>query len=147
MTEPQTSVIVIEDDGAMRASLVESIESEADLQVVAECATFAEGAAAIRGVAADVIITDLKLPDGHGSELIRLARQARPGAEIMVISVLGDEQSVVTAISAGATGFLLKDSPQMDLVITLCPTAAEEVRPKWPGKPVVKVKILHPQSI
>ncbi len=61
-------------------------------------------------------MTDLRLPDGHGSDLIRMARRDRPDAEIMVISVLGDEQSVVGAITAGATGFLLKDSRQMDLV-------------------------------
>lgn len=64
---------------------------------------------------ADVLITDLKLPDGHGFSLIKLARKTCPTMEIMVISVLGDEQRVVTAIASGASGFLLKDSRPLDI--------------------------------
>lgn len=116
MIKASTSVIVIEDDDAMRRSLIENIAIEKDLHIVAQCETFAEGSLAITAHPADVIITDLRLPDGHGADLIRLARAKQPTAEIMVISVLGDEESVVTAIAAGATGFLLKDSRQLDLV-------------------------------
>lgn len=63
-----------------------------------------------------VLITDLQLPDGHGFDLIRLARKQLPDMEIMVISMLGDEKSVVTAISAGASGFLLKDTQALNIV-------------------------------
>lgn len=116
MEQATTRVIVIEDDDVMRKSLIANIDVEADLEVVADCATYEDGRAAIRDIPAEIIVTDLRLPDGHGTDLIRLARQDQPGAEIMVISVLGDEQSVVAAISAGASGFLLKDSRQLDLV-------------------------------
>ena len=84
--------------------------------MVADCSTFAAGAEAIGGTPARVLITDLQLPDGHGFDLIRLARKQQPDMEVMVISVLGDEQSVVTAISAGASGFLLKDARALDIV-------------------------------
>lgn len=100
----------------MRHSLVANIAVEDDLKVLAQCATFEEGRDPIRALPADIIITDLRLPDGHGTDLIRQAREDQPQAEIMVISVLGDEESVVGAIGAGATGFLLKASRRLDLV-------------------------------
>ncbi|MEM7168591.1 MAG: response regulator transcription factor [Pseudomonadota bacterium] len=116
MTNDPVSIILVEDDDAMRRSLVRSLEVEQDFQVIADCPTFAAGAKAVTSSPAQVLITDLKLPDGHGFELIRMARHERPDMEIMVISVLGDEQSVVTAISAGASGFLLKDARALDIV-------------------------------
>ena len=57
----------------------------------------------------DVLLTDLGLPDSHGIDLIRTARIKNEQIEIMVISVFGDEKNVVSAIEAGATGYLLKD--------------------------------------
>ncbi len=116
MTDDPVTLILVEDDDAMRHSLVRTLGQESDFEVVADCATFTSGAAAIETMAARVLITDLKLPDGHGFDLIRLARQQQPEMEIMVISVLGDEKSVVTAISAGASGFLLKDARALDIV-------------------------------
>ncbi|MCR9135705.1 MAG: response regulator transcription factor [Alphaproteobacteria bacterium] len=109
-------LIIVEDDPAMRQFLVSSFAGETDIAVLSACSTFAEGAKAIATLKADALITDLKLPDGHGFDLIRMARKELPDMEIMVISVLGDEQSVVTAIAAGASGFLLKDSRSLDIV-------------------------------
>lgn len=116
MTEQTVNIILVEDDPAMRRSLIGSLGSQDDIEILAECSTFAEGATALAGIKADVLITDLKLPDGHGFDLIRLARKQSPDMEIMVISVLGDEESVVTAIAAGASGFLLKDTRALDIV-------------------------------
>ncbi len=116
MTDDPVTIILVEDDDAMRLSLVRSLGLESDFEVVADCSTFAAGAEAIASSPARVLITDLRLPDGHGFDLIRLAREERPDMEVMVISVLGDEQSVVTAISAGASGFLLKDARALDIV-------------------------------
>jgi DNA-binding NarL/FixJ family response regulator len=56
-----------------------------------------------------VLLTDLGLPDGDGMELIRLARAESAETLPLVITVFGDEQHVVTAIEAGAMGYLLKD--------------------------------------
>ena len=66
-----------------------------------------------------VLLTDLQLPDGHGVELIRETRQTCPDTEIMVISILGDEQSVISAIMVGATGYLLKDAFPTDIAATV----------------------------
>ncbi len=116
MTDREVDIILVEDDPVMLQSLQTSIGSEGDFTVRAACANYAEGSKAIDTIPADVLITDLKLPDGHGFDLIRQARKTRSEMEIMVISVLGDEQSVVTAIASGASGFLLKDSRPLDIV-------------------------------
>lgn len=99
----------------MRGSLVRTLNEEADFSVIADCATFEVGRDLIANLSARVLITDLKLPGGHGLDLIRQARAVRPDMEVMVISVLGDERSVVSAIAAGASGFLLKDSRALDI--------------------------------
>ena len=66
-----------------------------------------------------MLLTDLQLPDGHGVELIRETRQRFPDTEIMVISILGDEESVISAITVGATGYLLKDAFPTDIAATV----------------------------
>jgi len=116
MGNPKVKIILVEDDAVMLQSFVSTLNEEQDFEIVAICPTFARGEAAIEKYDANVLITDLQLPDGHGSDLICLARKQRPNMEIMVISVLGDEQSVVTAIASGASGFLLKDTPAFDIV-------------------------------
>jgi DNA-binding NarL/FixJ family response regulator len=58
----------------------------------------------------------LKLPDGNGIEVIKVLRRTQPGAEAMVISVMTDERTVLDAIEAGATGYLLKDADSIDLI-------------------------------
>lgn len=71
------------------------------------------------GGAPRVLLTDLRLPDGHGVELIRETRRRFPDTEIMVISALGDEESVISAITVGATGYLLKDAFPTDIATTV----------------------------
>ncbi|AWB07986.1 DNA-binding response regulator (plasmid) [Azospirillum humicireducens] len=86
------------------------------LELVAAAATLAEARALCAAHVPAVLVTDLKLPDGNGLELIHETRRLYPAMEIMVVSVLGDERSVLTAIEAGAAGYILKDSAAIDLV-------------------------------
>lgn len=65
--------------------------------------------------APDLLAVDLGLPDGHGTELIRFARREHPTTEVMVITVFADERSVISAIEAGAGGYLLKDGTPQEI--------------------------------
>ena len=65
--------------------------------------------ACIKHIQPDVLICDLGLPDGNGIDLIKEIRSRDYQTETMVITVFGDEQHVLSAIEAGATGYLLKD--------------------------------------
>jgi DNA-binding NarL/FixJ family response regulator len=78
--------------------------------IVGLCANLTEGLSQIRAKDFDVLVVDLGLPDGSGMEAIRAARQFRPQADILVATVFDDERSVVSAICAGATGYVVKDS-------------------------------------
>jgi DNA-binding NarL/FixJ family response regulator len=86
---------------------------------VTAAATLAEVRAGLTQGGPKVLLTDLQLPDGHGVDLIRETRQRFPNTEIMVISILGDEESVISAITVGATGYLLKDAFPTDIAATV----------------------------
>lgn len=59
--------------------------------------------------APDVLLADIGLPDGSGIDIIRESREKYPKMEAMVLTVFGDEENVVAALEAGATGYLLKE--------------------------------------
>src|SRR5690606_30447685 len=71
---------------------------------------FGEARAALAAHAPAVLLTDIGPPDGSGIELIRELRASGAAAQGMVVTVFGDEQHVVSALAAGALGYLLKDA-------------------------------------
>ena len=109
-------IVLVEDDEPIRRRLASIITDWPGATLVAACATLAEAIAAIEAQSFDLLVTDLKLPDGNGIEAIRLVGRRHPRAEAMVISVLTDERSVLDAIEAGAAGYLLKDADSLDLI-------------------------------
>ncbi|MBV9457088.1 MAG: response regulator transcription factor [Bradyrhizobium sp.] len=86
---------------------------------VAATATLGEARASLTSRVPRVLLTDLQLPDGHGVDLIREVRLRHPDTEIMVISALGDEETVISAITVGATGYILKDAFPSDIAATV----------------------------
>ena len=113
-------VLLVEDIDEMRAALVQSIDANPDLCTVASCSDIAEALLALNDCQCDaqridVLVTDLGLPDGSGTEIIRAAREQHPHIEIMVISVFGDERNVIAALEAGASGYLLKDTGDSEI--------------------------------
>ena len=111
------TVLLVEDDAPTSWRLQDAL-AKAGFQVTA-AATLAEARACLTESGPKVLLTDLQLPDGHGVELIRETRRRFPATEIMVISILGDEESVISAITVGATGYLLKDAFPTDIAATV----------------------------
>jgi DNA-binding NarL/FixJ family response regulator len=106
---PPHRVLLVEDDAPTRQRLTGAIRANPKLELVAAAGSCAEARAWLERSAPDVLLTDLGLPDGNGIELIRELRQRHPSSLAMVITVFGDEGSVLSAIEAGASGYLLKD--------------------------------------
>lgn len=104
------NVVVVEDDAPTRSYLVSAVEATVGLQLAGQAENVAEGRRLIEAHQPSVLLVDLQLPDGSGLELIRFAKTNSPETQSLVITVFGDEQSVLSAISAGAQGYLLKDS-------------------------------------
>ena len=110
-------ILLVEDDAPTRERLCNALAQAPGFSVFS-AGTLTEAMAGL-DQAPDVLLTDLRLPDGHGLSLIREARRRLPKCEIMVISVLGDEDSVLAAIRVGASGYLLKDSFPDDIARTV----------------------------
>ena len=108
-------VFVLEDDAATRQSLIRRIDAAVDLSVAGSAGTLVLAREMLLTLNPRVLLVDLQLPDGDGAELIVEYTGRRPTTPILVISVFGDEASVVRALSAGAQGYLLKDDTQEDL--------------------------------
>lgn len=113
------TVVLVEDDDPTRTFLATSLSGGAGVRVAGTAATLAEARDILKRAPVDVLVTDLKLPDGHGTDLIREVRRSSPRTEIMVISVLGDELTVMEAVRAGASGYILKDARPIDLIASV----------------------------
>jgi len=109
-------ILLIEDDAPVRMRLARTIGEWPRGRLVGACGNLADAAQVIDHIPLDLLITDLNLPDGNGVQAIRRLRERQPAAEAMVISVLADDRTVIGAIEAGATGYLLKDSDPIDIV-------------------------------
>jgi len=105
----QYDILLVEDDDATRARLARAVERNQHLRLRHAVGSFAEAMECLAAGSPDVLLTDLGLPDGNGVDLIRELKRRGAPAEALVITVFGDEQHVVAAIEAGATGYLLKD--------------------------------------
>lgn len=110
-------VLIVEDDAVVRASLVEAIERQPDMQVIGEANCLAAGFGALQSACntTDILLVDLGLPDGSGLELIKAVQASAATTKVLVFTVFGDRQTISTALAAGADGFILKDTNPADL--------------------------------
>lgn len=114
---PACRILIVEDDAIVRASLIERIEREADMQVVGEANCLAAAHEAIGKTIGlvDVVLVDLGLPDGSGLDVIRAIRMRDDATKVLVFTVFGDRKTISDALGVGADGFILKDSGAADL--------------------------------
>ena len=117
LSDEAITVLLVEDDAPTLWRLQDALAKAGYL--VRAAGTLTDARACLAEGAPRVVLTDLQLPDGHGVDLIRETRQRFPDTEIMVISILGDEESVISAITVGATGYLLKDAFPTDIAATV----------------------------
>jgi DNA-binding NarL/FixJ family response regulator len=117
LSAQEITILLVEDDPPTLWRLQDALV-KAGFDVAA-AATLGEARASLAGRMPRVLLTDLQLPDGHGVDLIREVRQRHPDTEIMVISALGDEETVISAITVGATGYILKDAFPSDIAATV----------------------------
>lgn len=110
-------ILIIEDDQPIRERLMLAMLAGGKC-TVAEAGSLHEARAAFAAQQPDLILSDLRLPDGNAIEFLIEARRVAPAAEILVISVLGDERTILSAIAAGASGYLLKDALPADIYTT-----------------------------
>ncbi len=103
------TVLLVEDHPETRGRLANAITEHERLQLIASVENCVAANKVLDEKIPDVMLTDLGLPDGNGLDLIRRVATMEGNTEIMVITVFGDEKHVLSAIEAGASGYLLKD--------------------------------------
>ena len=112
-------VMVVEDNAATMERFVEVLERDPRVALAGKASGARAAVEHLRRTCPDVLLVDLGLPDGHGTDVIRFARRNCPDCDIMVITVFGDEDNVIGSIEAGATGYVLKDASATSLVETI----------------------------
>jgi two-component system, NarL family, response regulator NreC len=109
-------VLLVDDHAVVRAGLKLLLEREQDIAVVGEAGTAEEGVLANRELRPDVVVMDVVLPDGSGIDATRTIVGEQPAARVLVLSMQEDPTYVREAFDAGASGYLLKDGADTDLV-------------------------------
>jgi two-component system, NarL family, response regulator DevR len=116
---PRLRLLVVDDHEVVRQGLVAMLDRRERFEVVAEAGTVAEAIAKARRYEPDIVILDVRLPDGSGVEACREIRAERPATKIVMLTSYPDEEAVLSAIVAGASGYLLKQIRARDLVSAL----------------------------
>jgi len=108
--------MVVEDDVVTRRLLCNAIELEPSLELGAAFGNVLEAQKYLERMPIDLLLTDLGLPDGSGLHVIRSCHRLSPMADIMVITLLSDEDQILACIEAGASGYVLKDSGHLNIL-------------------------------
>jgi len=110
------TVALVEDDDEARKRLVASIRSDTSLKLVGEFATGAEALAGLESTLPDVFLVDLGLPDMPGLKVVKRIASVHPSCDILVVTIFGDEGSIIGALEAGAHGYILKGALEHDIL-------------------------------
>jgi two-component system, NarL family, response regulator DevR len=131
-----TRVFLLDDHGVVRAGLRSLLEGSDDLVVVGEAATAADALARIPSTRPDVAVLDVRLPDGNGVEVCREIRSRHPQVACLMLTSYADDDALVAAVMAGASGYVLKQVRELDLVEDIRRVAAGEslLKPSFVAK-------------
>ena len=119
-------LLVVDDHEVVRQGLVALFDRREPFQVVAQAGTVAEAIDQARRFEPDIVVMDIRLPDGSGIAACREIRAERPETRVDMLTSYPDEEAVLLAIVAGASGYLLKQTRARDLVAALVAVAAGE---------------------
>ncbi|WP_285185916.1 response regulator transcription factor [Rhodococcus sp. MEB041] len=109
------TVFLVDDHEIVRRGLIDLIDSDPGLEVVGEAGTCAQALARIPALQPQVAVLDVRLPDGNGIELCRELRDRLPDLTCMMLTSFTEDQAMLDAILAGASGYVVKDITGMDL--------------------------------
>jgi two-component system response regulator DevR len=112
-------LLVVDDHEVVRQGLVALLDRRPGFQVVAEAGTVEEAIAQARLHQPDIVVMDVRLPDGSGVEACREIRAELPDTRVIMLTSFPDDEAVLSAIVAGASGYLLKQIRARDLVAAL----------------------------
>ena len=119
-------VLIVDDQPLMRTGFRMILDAEPDIEVVGEAADGREAVALARRVEPDVVLMDIRMPNLDGIAATREIVDAAPRARILILTTFEDDDYVFGALSAGASGFLLKRTQPEQLIAAIHTIAAGE---------------------
>ena len=129
-------VVIADDHPIVRDGIVAILERQDDITVVAEASGGREAVVVVAREQPDVVLMDLRMPEGDGVAAIRALREvSRETPRILVLTTYDTDDDIRHALAAGADGYLLKDTPRTELVAAVRHLAA--------GRPVVSPEVLR----
>jgi DNA-binding NarL/FixJ family response regulator len=109
-------VLLVDDQHLIRAGLKMLCEAEPDIEVVGEADNGRDAVMLAARLAPDVVVMDLRMPGVDGITATGRILAERPATRVLVLTTFGDDDHLYPALTAGATGFLLKDAPPGELL-------------------------------
>ena len=122
-----TRVFVVDDHELVRRGLIELIDTEMDLSAVGQAGDVQEALVALTTVVTDVAVLDVRLPDGSGIELCREIRSLYPDVKVLILTSFLDDEALLGAVLGGASGYVIKDIKNLDLLEAIRKVAVGEV--------------------
>jgi DNA-binding NarL/FixJ family response regulator len=116
----------VDDHELVRRGLIELIDTEEDLSVVGQAGDVQEALLTLASITADVAVLDVRLPDGSGIELCREIRSLYPNVKVLMLTSFLDDEAILGAVLGGASGYVIKDIKNLDLLEAIRKVAAGE---------------------
>jgi DNA-binding NarL/FixJ family response regulator len=113
------SVSIVEDDPPVRASLARLIDSSSGCRCVSRHGSAEKALQEIPGIKPDVVLMDINLPGINGVECVRRLKPLLPATQIIMLTVYQNTENIFNALAAGATGYLLKQTPPDELLAAI----------------------------
>ena len=110
------SVLLVDDHELIRQGLSRAFERQEDFSVAGEAGSVAEALHLAKTLDPDVVVTDVRLPDGSGLDVVRSLRKSNPTVGLVVLTMYAGDEQLFGALEAGASAFVAKDAPSDDVV-------------------------------
>lgn len=116
MTQGTIRVVVVDDHAVVRAGLTQLLAAAPGIEVVGDAGDGEEAVALVASTAPDVVLMDLQMPGTDGVAATRRITAAHPRTQVLVLTSFSDGERILSAIDAGAVGYLLKDADPAEMV-------------------------------
>jgi DNA-binding NarL/FixJ family response regulator len=119
-----TRVLIADDDGLMRAGLIELLTADPELEIIGQASSGREAVEQARRLSPDVVLMDVRMPDLDGIAATRELARAAPDVRVLVLTTFEQDDYIFGALRAGASGFLLKRARPEELISAVHTIAA-----------------------
>jgi DNA-binding NarL/FixJ family response regulator len=140
-------VLLVDDHTLVRESLVGILQSDGDIEVVAQAADGIEAFEKALATRPEIVITDLSMPRLNGIELLRRLREALPDTRVLVLTMHQEDQYVLQAVRVGASGYLVKDSAASELLAAIRKLHAGQGHFSTQAMRALAEQLQHPERV